>query len=66
MTVARNLALRQLGARLGRSVIVLITEKPQVLKVVDNIGTESVEGFWCERCEKPAVLFGQHFRSCCH
>ena len=39
-----------------------ITENPQALKVVDNVGTESGKGFLRERCEKLAMLFGQRFR----
>ena len=41
MAVARNFSLRQLGARLRDVIGGFNTENRQVLKVVDNIGTES-------------------------
>ena len=45
MAVARNLPLRQLGARLREVIDGSIIKKPQVPKVVDNSGADSVEGF---------------------
>ena len=46
--VAQNLSFRQLGARLRMVIDGFVTENPQVLKVVDSTGTESVEGFCVE------------------